>query len=531
MIKEGMTKKFASFLSVPVALMIFMSGCIKNDIPYPRIVQRILAISAEGESRQAYIDSIAFEVHLYMDEEADLRHVRFNDYVITPDGTSDPDLLEGSYDLTTPLMVTLSRFQDYTWEIKAVQDIVRYFEVSGQVGESVIDPVARRVIVTMPEGTDLKRLTLLSVKLGPEGVTVMVPDLRPGPVDLSVPMNVSVTAHGETEIWTVYAEITETLVSTVRVDAWSKVIWAYGTGVTSDLNGFEYRRTSDLNWTAVPEKYITRSQGSFSCYIPHLEPLTEYAVRAVSGSDAGNEIIVTTQATADIPDGTFDQWSLTDSGMWNPWNVDGQRFWDTGNTGSMTAKVNLTTPTDHTATGSGKAAKCESKFVGFGVLGKLGSGSIYTGEYLRTDVTNGVLGFGRPWTLRPTKLRGYMQYSGVDISHVQGEFSSLKGRPDSCQIYVALTDWTAPYEIRTSPSKRRLFDPEADYVIAYGQITFSGQQSGYVPFEIPLVYRNTAQIPSYLQITCTASKYGDYFTGGDGSVLYIDEFSFDWDIE
>jgi hypothetical protein len=30
-------------------------------------------------------------------------------------------------------------------------------------------------------------------------------------------------------------------------------------------------------------------------------------------------------------------------------------------------------------------------------------------------------------------------------------------------------------------------------------------------------------------LVASASKYGDYFTGGEGSLLTIDEFEFDYD--
>ena len=146
----------------------------------------------------------------------------------------------------------------------------------------------------MPEGTDLSHLTLQRVKLGPAGITTLSPDLRPGPIDLLYPMRVEVTCHGRTEIWTIYAQFTESVVNTTRVDAWSKVIWAYGSGPADADNGFEYRKVSDMDWIPVPDEFISRSQGLFSCYIPHLEPLTEYAVRTVSGTDYGNEIRVTT---------------------------------------------------------------------------------------------------------------------------------------------------------------------------------------------------------------------------------------------
>lgn len=512
------------------AVMLSLQCCIKNDIPYPRLPQMILAIAAEGESRTAYIDSLAFEVNIYLDETTDIENVRFSEYKISEGGVSDPDLLQGTYNMTTPLYVTLSRFQEYSWEIIAHQDIERYFEVSGEIGASVIDPVGHRVIVNMPEDTDLSHLTLQRVKLGPAGITTLSPDLRPGPIDLLYPMRVEVTCHGRTEIWTIYAQFTESVVNTTRVDAWSKVIWAYGSGPADADNGFEYRKVSDMDWTPVPDEFISRSQGLFSCYIPHLEPLTEYAVRTVSGTDYGNEIRVTTDATADIPDGDFEQWSQTSEGMWNPWDANGSRFWDTGNQGSWKMNKNLTTPSDHTPTGSGKSARCETLFVGLGgVAGKLGSGSIFSGEYLKTDGTNGVLGFGRKWNLRPTKLKGYYQYQSAEISHVSDPYTDFKGRPDTCHIYVALTDWTAPYEIRTKPSERQLFNKNADYIIAYGELVFSGKMDSYQAFEIKLDYKDTSRVPSYLQITCSASKYGDYFTGGNGSVLYVDQFSFDYD--
>ena len=111
----------------------------------------------------------------------------------------------------------------------------------------------------------------------------------------------------------------------------------------------------------------------------------------------------------------------------------------------------------------------------------------------------------------------------------QSPYESLKGRPDSCQIYIALTDWPEQKEICTTPSKRVLFDPDAPEIIAYGQMTVGEATGGYKPFEIELEYRSTSRIPKFIQITSASSKYGDYFTGGNGSVLYIDQFSLDYD--
>lgn len=521
-------KKIAFFC----LLCAILAGCIRNDIPYPRITQSIFAIAAEGESKSAYIDSISFEATVYLDETVDIQNVRFTEYKISEDGTSNPDLLQGTYDLTQPLFVTLSRFQEYNWEIKAVQDIERYFDVEGQIGQSLVDPVGHRVIVTMPEGTDLSRLTLLRCKLGPAGLTTVTPALDAGPLDLSYPLRVSVECFGRSEYWIIYAQLSELVVNTTAVDAWSQVIWCYGSGPADVKNSFQYKEAGSSEWITLPESDITQTQGDFSACIPHLNPLTEYTVRAISGENPGNEIKVTTQSTADIPDGDFENWSMSGK-MWVPWAEGGTPYWDSGNKGSVTLGVNLTVPTDHTPTGSGKAAECSTKFVGIGKLGKLGAGSIYTGSFLRLDGTNGILGFGRPWNLRPTALKGYFQYKGVTIDESNTDVAYIKamvGQPDTCHIYVALLDWSAQFEIRTNPNNRHLFDKNADYIIGYGELQFAGQMDAYKEFEIPIVYRSTSRVPSYLQITCSTSKYGDYFTGGNGSVLYVDQFSFSFDL-
>lgn len=522
-----MRRLFKIFLP---ALCVVLPGCISNDIPYPHIVQNITALAAEGETRAASIDSIALEATVYLDETVDIENVRFSDYKFSEGAESDPDLMSGTYNLTSPLTVTLTKWYPYEWTITAEQEIERYFSVEGEIGESVVDPIGHRVIITMPEGTDLSKVHILSCKLGPREVTTMDPQLGPGVFDLRYPLKVEVTAFGRTSYWTIYVQLSELVVNTERVDAWSQVIWAYGNGPADVKNGFQYREAGATEWTDVPADRVEQTQGAFSCSIPHLKPLTEYVVRTVSGSDIGNEVTVTTQGTADLPNGDFENWCQIGKIIF-PYAEGGEQFWDTGNTGTSTLGQNNTVPSDHTPTGSGRAAECNTKFVGIAGIGKLGAGSIFTGKFAKVDGTNGILDFGRPWTLRPTRLRGYFQYQTKPIDYVSTEFASLRGRPDTCIVYIALTDWTTPYEVRTNPRNRNLFDPNASYVIGYGQMQYSGTMDAYQSFDIPIKYRDTSRVPSYIQITCSTSKYGDYFTGGNGAVLWVDQFSLGWDLE
>lgn len=523
-------KRYYIYILSVASVIAVVASCIRNDLPYPKIRQSITALVAQGESKSAYIDSVAMEVSVYLEETTDIENVKFSEYKTSPGAVSDPNLLEGSYNLTTPLFVTLSRYQDYTWEIIAHQEIERYFQVEGEVGESVVDPVAHRVVVSMPEGTDLSNLRLQRVKLGPAGITTITPALDPGRLDLSYPLRVSVECFGRSVYWTIYAQFVESIVTTTSADAWSKVVWAYGNGPSDVKNGFEYKRAGTDTWIKVPEKYVTQTQGAFSCYIPGLDPLTKYTVRSVSGKNIGNEIEVETQATADIPNGDFENWCQIGKIIF-PYAADGEKFWDTGNTGSSTLGQNLTVSSTDTPTGSGLSAECTTKFVGIAGIGKLGAGSIFTGVFKKVDGTNGILDFGRPWTLRPTKLHGYFKYKTKDIDYVSTEFSALRGRPDTCAIYIALTDWTAPYEIRTNPRNRNLFDKNASYIIGYGELQYSGTMDNWEEFTIPITYRSTSRVPTYIQITCSTSKYGDYFTGGNGAVLWVDQLSLGWDLD
>lgn len=518
-------------ISIAAMLLAMLPGCIKNDLPYPKIPQFITAIAAEGESDPAQIDTEKYTVSLTLDETVDIMAVRFTEFQVTEGATADPDLLEGTYDLSKPLTVSVSLYQDYPWIITAEQDIERYLTIEGQIGETVIDAVGHRVVVRVPENLDLAHLQLTSIKLGPEGITTLSPDLKPGPIDCSQPITVDVTCHDRTEHWEIFVEKTELVVQTTKVDAWSQVIWAYGAGPADVKNGFEYRRSDSEEWIAVPEADLSQpaGQGAFSARIAHLDPLTDYDVRSVSGENLGNVIKVTTGSTPVLPDADFDQWWLNGK-IWCPWSEGGTPFWDTGNTGAATLGESNVQPSEDVPPGmSGKSAKLETRFVGLFGIGKLAAGSIFTGSFKKIDGTNGILDFGREWTERPTRLRGYMKYKSVPIDYASAEFADLKGQPDMCHIYFALTDWTAPFEIRTNPKNRQLFNPDSPEIIAYGELTLDSDTDGWVEFEIELKYRSTSRVPKYLQITCAASKYGDYFTGGNGSCLWVDDYELLYD--
>lgn len=519
--------KRLSYILFMAMMMGLMVGCIKNDIPYPRIQANFLTFAVEGESQSAVIDSATRVINVTLSEDVDIYKVKVTDYSLTPGSEIVEGNLSEPIDMSKPVTVMLKLFQEYWWVIKATQPIERYINVAGQMGTSTIDIPARRIIVTMPESADLTKARITSIKLGPTGST-MTPDLNGATVNLTSPIQVTVTAYGREEIWTIYTQTTESTVSLERVDAWTRVAWAYAQGQEGKNNGFEYRLGSSDTWTRVPAEWITTSGGSFSARIIHLQPQTEYAVRAYSDEEYTPESVITTGAEVQVPNSDFENWWL-DGKIWCPWAQDGEPYWGTGNKGAATLGTSNTVPTEDTPSGTGQAAKLETRFVGVGSLGKLAAGNIFTGAYLRTEGTNGVLSMGRPYTQCPTKLRGWFKYNMCDISHTNSEMADLKGRPDTCIVWIALIDSEEPFEVRTKPSDRHLFDPNGPEVVAYGHIQYGHSVEQYTQFEVEFEYKSTRRVPSYIIMTASASKYGDYFTGGNGSVMYVDDFKLEYD--
>lgn len=523
-----MMKNKIIIFPICLLMLILCNACIHNDIPYPRIQQNILTLAAENQTAAAKIDSEKLTAEVYLPETVDIKNVKFSEFTFTEGAEPSLNLLDGTFDLSSPMTLTLTKYYSFEWIVSAKQSIERYFTIAGQVGETTIDVVGRRVIVYVPNNLDKSSLEITSIKLGPADVTTLSPEITTGKYDFSKPVHVTVSYFDETEDWTIYVDTTTSIVSTTQADAWTNVVWVYGAAPDDAQNGFQYRQVGSEQWIDVPEQFVTHNGGAFYAYIPHLTPLTEYVVRAVSDENIGNEITVTTETTETLPNPSYDDWWL-DENVWCPWAADGTSFWDTGNTGAATLGQSNVVPSDNTPFGKGQSAKLETKFVGIAGIGKLAAGSIYSGSFKKVDGTNGILDFGRPWTTRPTKLKGYYNYTTAPINYASDEWKHLLGQPDTCHIYVLLTDWTAPYEIRTNPKNRQLLDLYSPSVIAYGQLRSGTSTNGWQEFEIKLEYRATNRKPKYIVISSAASFLGDYFTGGTGAVLYVDEFSLEYD--
>lgn len=223
---------------------------------------------------------------------------------------------------------------------------------------------------------------------------------------------------------------------------------------------------------------------------------------------------------------SFDTWTKS-GGAWYLCPKDtpaSKRVWDSANPGTSKLGMNLAAPDyDHVAVkGKGKAAaRLESSKVVWAFV----AGNLYNGHYVKAvDLVGVETELGTPFNGRPKSLKGYYHYIPQKINHAKAPRENLKGKTDEAIIDVILMDWSQPY--KQISHKTGFINPDTDpHVIARAHLIIKKGTSGYVPFEIPFIYRND-KTPSYAAFTISASRFGDNQTGASGSVLYVDEFEF-----
>lgn len=347
--------------------------------------------------------------------------------------------------------------------------------------------------------------------------------------------------------------ITDATASGNLLDIRSTRAVLHGNIVSADaLNpGIRYREAGTTQWTVVLPDAGTRSRAArrhltpaqalrsggtpFSITLTGLKPATRYEYQGVADEFASESKYFTTEDTFTIPNAGMEEWgSVTEKGK----NViipsaSAGGFWDSGNHGSATMNVTLTQSSSDMIHGGSLAARLRSQFVGLGSIGKHAAGNLFTGDFT-LDGMDGILTLGRTYGgSHPDKLAVWANYRPAEVGKKNlpssADDQKLKqGDMDHGQIYVALT--TQPVTVKTKKADRQLFNPESSDVVAYGEVTWAG--TGFGPdgalerLEIPLTYKDAAktQKPLYIIIVCTASKFGDYFVGGEGSLLYLDDF-------
>ena len=538
-----------------------MQSClIDNDMSYPRARANITAFEVDGQ-KSVTIDENTRTVTIELDEVADISAVKVMSAAMT-DGASCPDFpVPGTVlDLTYPKKFVLSIYQDYEWTVSASQSIERYVRCDNQAGEASFNVKDRDVTVYVSDVQDLSSVNITDMKLEAEGSEVisttgyelenweMVEKTR----ECSFPMQLNcllqrrftVLDRGEEIVWTMSVVKKKVDLSVSSVNA-----WCYHADVEASYDGtgtpyIEYRQQGAEQWTRIDD--ISVDGLVITASIPGGDTADETAERLAAGTayevrvcteDAQSSPVAFTTGTPDqIENMGFDQWwnsKEDNSGSWYPNASSSVKIWDTANGGTgFLGGTNPTQPEysflatsdpDNTA-----AAKLQSMKVG-----KFAAGNLYTGEFLKVSAGGGLgalLNWGTPFTARPRALKGYYSYSPVEIGEADPPYESLKGQMDKCQLLVILTDMDDPFMVDTALGK--FFDqtPANKDIIAYAKYESDEDTGGqYREFNLELEYWRPDATPKYAIVISCASYLGNYFTGGVGSVMYVDEFKFIYD--
>ena len=317
-----------------------------------------------------------------------------------------------------------------------------------------------------------------------------------------------------------------------------------GEGVVDPAKMFiEYKKASASEWTSVAA--TVNGTDAYKATLIGLTAETAYQYRmAYRDGDTNFESEAksfTTEAATALINGNMDDWYKSGKTWYacseSYFSANGSSFWDSSNPGTTTgtgALVNKN-PTQGNATtvhtAGGKSAELKSQYASAFGIGKFAAASLYTGKFNKLQGADGaVIDFGQPFTARPTQLHGYFQYTSAKINYVGKDTPAsaniVKNQTDDiCSIYIALT--TEAKTVDNTVFSTFVHWETDPAVVAYGELPASDcvTTNGWKEFTIDLKYHNLTTKPTHIIIVCSSSKYGDYFTGGDGSIMYVDDLS------
>ncbi len=518
MIKRLLSKSYLWVLLLPLA------GCIENDIPLPYIKGDVLEFEISGQTGTSKIDPSTNHITLELSDTVNIAHSKISRLILSEGATSP--LQAGAFlNLLTDTLFTVSTYQDFQWSIQVSQKIERYIELSGQIGDAVIDLENHNAAVYVSATQDLRAIVVERFQLGPSNAVV-----SPDPFlisDFSLPRTFTVSYHDKTETWEVVVIKTEEPVITGAANPWG--LFAY---LEADVKqettleaGFDFRTKGTTSWSYV-QAMVSGSKASAKAV--GLNPNTVYEYRGSLGSDKGEVKEFTTDIIPTIEDLGFDDWVL-DGKIWYP-NLSGANsYWATGNEGLSIIGNSNTTPVDGAQAVSGKAVRMET--LNSVPIAQVAAGNMFTGTY-ETKIgtpqeTAKSATMGRPYVGRPTALKGYYKYTPQTISSASYwksaatafnmNFADSVGKLDWGHIYIRLEKWPDGATVR--PETESLIE-----VIGYGELRTNQTVENYTQFTIPVHYTDIVTKPTHISIVATSSINGGFFCGAAGSLLFVDEF-------
>lgn len=361
---------------------------------------------------------------------------------------------------------------------------------------------------------------------------------------------VSVSVDGTETVYTFTFNVSteaSTKLGAEAANAWSNFAYLEGSILSSSEEldpasmHFEYKKADAEEWQTIAANYNSGNQ-KFTATLTGLTPATQYTYRLAyekSGEAyASDPVTFTTEEATTLPNGNMDDWYKSGK-TWYPvsesdYSTSGS-FWDSSNPGTTTgagALVNVNPTQGNSSivhTSGGKSAELKSQYASAFGIGKFAAASLYSGKFNSLVGTNGAkIDFGQKFASRPTGLHGWFRYTSGKIDY-RGDNTPAglgeKGTDDLCSIYMALAK--APHQLNNTDTSTFFDFENDDNIIAYGELPDAeavSTNNEWKEFNVELKYKDiTPQTAYYLIIVCSSSKYGDYFTGSTGSIMYIDD--------
>lgn len=519
-------------------LLVSISGlysCIEYDMAKPRTLAEFTDFQVENASNVT-ISRDDRTVHIDLTEAADLSQVKVTSFTLNKNSRFSGAGLPEVLDLTQPFKITLAMYYDFEWTITASQKVNRYVKCVNQVGDAFFDVDRREAFVYVSKSQRLKNLTINDMKLeldgsqvfsttgmvsSPEGVEAeTVPCAFPMVLDCTVKRTFLVkTREGQVE-WSLTAipKDVPAQITSVAAWCWSADVKAMFDGA-SEVPAIMYKAKSAADWLTVPSDKVTVDGVNVSATIGELTEATDYDVKLTIGGKDVSQQSFTTDTPSQIPNLNFDDWWLSGK-VWYPYAEgapDSEKYWDSANPGAAGFIGSSTYPETEDVV-KGKAAKMESKYAAIAFA----AGNLYIGKFGKVEGIGAILDWGAEFTSMPAAMKGYFKYMPKAIDKSKPPYDNMIGKTDKCQIQIFLTDWDAPFVINTTAAQ--FVDIANDpHIIAFGRLETDETVTEYREFTIPLEYRSYRK-PKYVVVSCCASSLGDYFTGGVGSTLMVDEF-------
>ncbi len=523
----------------PLVAVLMAVSCIENDLSYPYAPADIVSFSVEGQ-KSVTVDKENHTVEIVLEEKADMANVRILDWSFA-NGAEVVGGMPEYLDLRKPVRLVLRVYEDSEWTISASQPIERYIRCENQVGEAVFDLEEKTAYVYVSISQPLTDVKFTGIKLEPEGCRLIrtegfiydeerretIPEIIEN-IDFPIELDCVqiryfyVEYKGETIKWFVKVLQKQVGMEVKEVNPWACFAGIKGTATGQGVPALEYRKSADSQWIEYED--ITVSGTNVTAELRGLEPETEYVVRLVNGEERSSEVKFTTSKAEQLENSGFDDWYMNDKKAWMPNPNSNIQIWDTANPGSAPLGLLPTVPEENIVV-KGKAAKMVTAEAP--IIKMLAAGNIYTGKFDSLKGLGAELDWGVPFGARPLALRGYYKYEPQIINVGKDpDYAEYMGQLDQCQIQIFLAEWDKPFHVNSS--KKQFVDRNDRSVIAFSEFYTDEENAEYKRFSLPIVY-NDNRIPTYIVISACSSRFGNYFVGGIGSLLYVDEFELVYD--